>query len=88
MIPLAVAVAILVVAGVCAGIGWVLAHARSMPDGEIRAVVGPVQQSYAVDPATLHAALGFAIDTGDAELHSSYFKGESLRAVVAVAVGG
>lgn len=48
----------------------------------------PCSSPYAVDPATLHAALGFAIDTGDAELHSSYFKGESLRAVVAVAVGG
>lgn len=57
MIPIVVAVPIVVVVGVCAGIGWLLAHVRPMPSGEVRAVVGPVHQEYAVDPVVLHAAL-------------------------------
>ncbi len=57
MIPIPVALVFVVIVGVCGGIGWLLAHARPMTTGEIRAVVGPVHQAYATDPVTLHAAL-------------------------------
>jgi len=49
---------LMVVVGIFGGIGWAIANTRSMPDREIRAVVGPIQQAYAVDPATLCTALG------------------------------